>query len=234
MHTRDDVATTDVAGAYLKATMKDVVFMKFHGESVDILCEMNPKHERFVTIEQGKRTLYVRLIKAIYGCVKSALLWYELFSETLKKMGFKLNPYDPCVANCMIEGKQCTIVWYVDDNKISHVDPRVVGMVIERIESRFDKMTVTRGREHEFLGMSISYTGDGTATIAMKRYLQEAIDESQMVISRGAATPAKRDLFEIDETSPRLNQKEAVRYQRVLHMLVARYLRVTYRTNPST
>ena len=31
-----------------------------------------------------------------------------------------LNPYNPCVANCMIGGMQCTIAWYVDDNKISH------------------------------------------------------------------------------------------------------------------
>ena len=46
-------------------------------------------------------------------------------------MGFELNPYDMCVANAMINGKQCTIVWYVDDNKISHVDPNVVTDIIK-------------------------------------------------------------------------------------------------------
>ena len=70
--------------------------------------------------------LYVRLVKAIYGCVKSALLWYDLFHNTLKEMGFALNSYDSCIANCTINGRQCTIAWYVDDNKISHVDPDVV------------------------------------------------------------------------------------------------------------
>ena len=45
-------------------------------------------------------------------------------------MGFKLNPYDACVANKTINGKQCTIVWYVDDNKISHVDANVVTEII--------------------------------------------------------------------------------------------------------
>ena len=55
------------------------------------------------------------------GCVKSALLWYELYTNTLKDIGFELNPYDLCVANKDINGKQCTIVWHVDDNKISHV-----------------------------------------------------------------------------------------------------------------
>ena len=139
-----------MVGAYLKAFMDDFVVMKFTGESVTILCKLNPKHRKFVVIENGIEVLYVRLIKALYGCVKSALLWYDLFHNTLKDMGFVLNPYDPCVANCMIQGKQCTIACYVDDNKISHVDPNVVSMVIGRIEERFGKMTVTRGREHFF------------------------------------------------------------------------------------
>ena len=78
------------------------------------------------------KVLYVRLVKAIYGCVKSALLWYDLFNNTLNEMGFVLNPYDPCIANCIIDGSQCTIAWYVDDNKISHVEPAVVTMIIKK------------------------------------------------------------------------------------------------------
>jgi hypothetical protein len=46
-----NVATADVAGAYLKAFMDDFVLMKFTGESVDILCKMNPKHTKFVTVK---------------------------------------------------------------------------------------------------------------------------------------------------------------------------------------
>ena len=71
---RRDVATADVAGAYLKAYMDDFVIMKFTGKSVDILCKLNPEHIKFVVFEKGIKVLYVRLIKAIYGCVKSALL----------------------------------------------------------------------------------------------------------------------------------------------------------------
>jgi len=90
-------------------------------------------------------------------------------------MGFELNPYDTCVANKMINGKQCTICWYVDDNKISHVDAKVVASVVEKIEERFGKMTVTRGKEHVFLGMNIRFNDDGTASVRMKEYVQEAI-----------------------------------------------------------
>ena len=135
--------------------MDDLVLMKFTGESVNMLCNLNPEHESFVVTENGVKVLYVCLIKAIYGCVNSALLWYEMFSTRLKDMGFVLNPYDPCIANCMIDEKQCTVAWYVDDNKISHEDPKVVSMIIDRLEEHFGKMTVTRGKEHVFLGMKI-------------------------------------------------------------------------------
>ena len=46
------------------------------------------------------------LVIAIYGCIKSALLWYNLYVSTLKDMGFKINPYYKCKANKMINGNQ--------------------------------------------------------------------------------------------------------------------------------
>jgi Reverse transcriptase (RNA-dependent DNA polymerase) len=156
-HEGRDVATADVVGAYLRAYMDDEVIMKFSGEFVDILLGMKPEYETFVVLENGVKVLYVLLLKAMYGCVKSALLWYKIFTETLENMGFVLNPYEPCMANCIIKGKQCTIAWYVDDNKISHVDPEVVSMVKDKIEAVFDKMTVTRGRDHNFLGMKVHF-----------------------------------------------------------------------------
>ena len=30
-------------------------------------------------------------LRAIYGCLESALLWYHLYSSTLQQMDFKLN-----------------------------------------------------------------------------------------------------------------------------------------------
>jgi hypothetical protein len=224
-HEGRDVGTADVAGAYLKAYMDDYVLMKFTGASVGILCAMNAAHAQNVTVENGTKTLYVRLVKAIYGCVKSALLWYDLFSGQLKDMGFVLNPYDPCIANCLIKGKQCTIAWYVDDTKISHVDPTIVTSIIEQLEARFDKMTVTRGLEHTFLGMNIRYTGQGQAIITMKQYLEEALAECGMDITHQAVTPALKDLFDVDEKLPQLSKKEG----EVFHSVCAKLLYVTLR-----
>jgi hypothetical protein len=164
--------------------------------------------------------LYARLDKAIYRCVKSALLWYNLFTSKLKDMGFVLNAYDHCIANCNIDGSQCTVAWYVDDNKISHKDPAVVTRIIELIETQFDKMTVTRGNEHVFLGMHIKYNGDGTAEMKMKDYLVETIQKSGMDITSDAPTPATRSLFVVDDDSPLLNKGEAETFHSVATTLL--------------
>jgi len=220
-----DVAIADVTGAYLNADMGDLVHMKFQGATVDIMCEIDPTMEEFVVIEQGQRTLYVQLMKALYGCVQSALLWYQMFSTTLIDMGFKLNPYDLCVANATINGKQCTVLWYVDDNLISHVDPKVVTSIIKKIEDRFGKMTVTRGKSHEFLGMKIDFTDDKAVEIDMKEFLKGAIDDFSEDILRNAATPAKRDLFELTLGAKRLDKTRA----ELFHSIVAKLLYVCKR-----
>eukprot|EP00980_Cylindrotheca_fusiformis_P000254 scaffold55_cov113-Cylindrotheca_fusiformis.AAC.1 len=43
----------------------------------------------------------------------------------------------------MPDGKQCTVCWYVDDLKISHEKKEVVESLVEKIEERYGKMTVT-------------------------------------------------------------------------------------------
>ena len=40
----------------------------------------------------------------------------------LKTRRLIINPYDPCVANMVVNGKHTTITWHVNDLKISYVD----------------------------------------------------------------------------------------------------------------
>ena len=68
----------------------------------------------------------------LYGTLNASLLFWKDLTGTIGEWnfgddnhGFILNLYNSCVANCMINGKQCTILWHVDDLKISHEDPAV-------------------------------------------------------------------------------------------------------------
>ena len=85
-----------------KVASWDVVIVKFEGDSVDIMCQVNPAYEEFVEIKRGKGFVFFQLLKALYGCLRSALLWYNLYVSILKGLGFELNRYDQCVANKII------------------------------------------------------------------------------------------------------------------------------------
>ena len=63
----------------------------------------------------------------------------QLVSRYSKGHGFVINAYDPCIANCTIDGAQCTIAWYVGDTNISHVDSTVVTSIIDKIEERLTR-----------------------------------------------------------------------------------------------
>ena len=137
--------------------------------------------------------------------MQSALLWYQTFKGQLESMGFKLNPYDPCVANMEINDYQCTVCWYVDDVKISHQDPKVVDELIALLEKQFRKMTVTRGKRHTYLGMNINFNDDGNISIEMKDYLKKSIDAFGEQIKGTAPPPEKKnDLFDTNNTTKQL------------------------------
>ena len=128
----------------LQYPCKKQVLLKLRGIFVDIMCKINEEYKKHVRVEKGQKVLYLKTLRAIYGCIESSLLWYALYKETLEGEGYKLKPYDFCVANKLVNGKQCTIVWYVDDNKVSHVEPKVINELLNKIRFIFGDITVKR------------------------------------------------------------------------------------------
>ena len=69
------VATIDITGAYLECDMgkEDEVIMTIDPFLAKLLEQIDP------TVEQNtdeKGVVYVKLKKALYGCIQSAKLWY--------------------------------------------------------------------------------------------------------------------------------------------------------------
>ena len=211
-----DVAIFDIPGAFLQAKLKkngnERTLMKLEGDFVDIMCDINPEHKPNITYENGKKTLYMEIMQAIYGCLESSLRWYEFYSETLKAEGYVINPYDKCVANKEIDKNQCTIIWYVDDNKVSHKDTKVVDDVLEMIRGHFGDITVSRGEEHTFLGMNIKVRKDKKIEIEMKDQLKETIDMFETFeenkIEEIVTSPAQKLLRECNDECPKLERRK--------------------------
>ena len=143
-------------------------------------------------------------------------------------MGFVLNPYDHCVANKEINGSMCTIVFYVDDNKISHKDPQVVRSVVESLKGHFGELTVTEGKKFDFLGMNITIRDDKKIEIEMKDQINEAINWIGEEVNHMPKTPANRNLFSVDENSVPLGKEKSDTF----HSVVAKLLYISKRGRP--
>ena len=81
---------------------------------VEMICQINTEYQklirRFNKKNDGVRKVLIgKVSKAIYGTLLGAVLLYNKLKGVLTNMGFKMNDYDKCTFNKMINGKQCTI-----------------------------------------------------------------------------------------------------------------------------
>lgn len=201
----------------MHADMDETVYIKLVGKMAKLLVMADPKlYQKCVRIENSKPLLYAKLRKALYGTLKVALLFWKLLSKTLQQWGFIVNPYDSCVVNKQINGSQCTILWHVDDLKISHREPNVVTSVIKRLNDEFgDKapLTVTRGKVHKYLGMTIDYSvPDKVVMISMKDYIKSMLDALSDDMNGESATPAGNHLFQVNENGVKLDEDKAIMF----------------------
>jgi hypothetical protein len=110
--------------------------------------------------------------------------------KDLESKDFEINPYDPCVANKMIEGKQFTVTWHVEYLKMLNMEEGEVTKMIDRLESIYGEFRVSRGKVHEYLGMTFNFDTAGEVKVAMIYYLKGVIRDFPEVIMGSATTPA--------------------------------------------
>ena len=201
-----DIATADIPGAFLQSDMDEKVHMQLDGKMAELLVKIEPAlYRKYLQNEHGKPVMYVELRKALYGTLCAAILFWRKLSSVLMDQGFVLNPYDSCVANKMINGKQCTILWHVDDLKISHMDPTVVTSVLEKLTGVFStqpSLSITRGKVHEYLGMTLDFSKQGTVEIKMDKYIKDMLDGVPDDMKGESPTPAANHLFQVNEINP--------------------------------
>jgi len=101
------IVTVDIPCAFMHAEMDEVVHVKLEGVMAELLVHVNPdKYGPYMTIEHGKKVMYVQLLKVLYGSLQAALLfWQNLSSFLIDNLGFVSNWYDSCVVNKDINGK---------------------------------------------------------------------------------------------------------------------------------
>jgi hypothetical protein len=231
-------ATCDIPGAFMQSDMKGKVVVKLEGVMAEVILRIYPTlYTKYATKENGKEVIYVILTKALYGTLQAALLFWQNLSTQLKEWGFEINPYDFCVANKTINGKQCTIIWHVDDLKNSHVEVKAVTTILDLLDAKYGQeivgrkrapLTIYRGKIHDYLGMTLDYSEPGYVKLDMTAYLQKLFEKMPEEFDGTATSPAADYLFKIVDEIEELDEKSADFF----HATVAKLLFLCKRGRP--
>ena len=93
------VKTVDIPGAFLQGDWpqdEHPGYVMFEGIMVDMICEIDTSYyDKIVWSKDRKmKFLYGQLIKAVYGTLLGAIIFYNKLSKHLTNPGFVLNKYD--------------------------------------------------------------------------------------------------------------------------------------------
>ena len=73
------VATVDIPGAFLHATMDEQVIMRTDGAMFELMVKIDPKkYKSFLERRNGKPVIFVQLKKALYDTLEAALLFWKI------------------------------------------------------------------------------------------------------------------------------------------------------------
>jgi hypothetical protein len=160
-------------------------------------------YRKYVSVDaKGSAILYVKMQKAIYGLLRSALHFYKKLVSDLESTGFKVNPYEPCVADKTVNGTQMTVCWHVNDLKVFHVDPKEVTKFGEWLSKTYGVSIAThRGKVHDYLGMIFDFSEKGKVIINMIEYIKGIINDFPEEIIATRTSSAANYLFTVQDPS---------------------------------
>ena len=232
-----DIDTVDIPNAFIQTKIEDnndKVVMRMRGKLAEYLVMIAPEiYSPYIVLEKGKKVLYCEAQNAIYGTLKAALLFNKKLIKDLVDYGFAVNPYDVCVWNKTVQGKQLTAIFHVNDMKVSHVDPQVNTEFIEYLRDKYEvddndelpKLKATRREIHDFLGMTLDFSIKGKVMVKMIKYVKEMMEDFQEY--KAAKTPAGELLFKTRECN-KFNKEKT----EIFHTMVAKGLLLCKRARP--
>ena len=154
--------------------------------------------------------------------MESAKLWYDHFRANLER-----NPVEMCIFNKFKNlDEQVTIGIHVDDQIITSQSRVNLESTITAIEEMFKETKVTKGRMHNYIGMTLDFTLKGKYKVKMQKYIEDKLKEYN--VTGKSKTPSGQDLFYIDKSSQDLSEEET----ELFHSKIASLLFLAKKTRP--
>jgi Reverse transcriptase (RNA-dependent DNA polymerase) len=193
-----DLCQLDVKNAFLHGDLKEEVFM-----------EIPPGFAN-----EQLRDKVCRLKRSLYGLKQSPRAWFERFSMTMKRLGYRQGDVDHTMFIQRKDEKNCILIVYVDDIVLTGNDLVEMKRLKASLAKEFKMKDL--GELCYFLGIEVARSKKGVVLL-QQRYVLDLLSDTGMLGCKPANTP-------IDPnhklSGGRGNQMEKDQYQRLVGRLI--------------
>ena len=123
----------------------------------------------------------------------------------------------------IVNDKSWTIIFPVGDLKMSEVDSNIVASVLAEIGAEYRKMvkiTITRGKIHKYLGMTINYSLPEKWILSMVNYMVKMLYDTPEDMKGESATPFAHHFLYLAEDATTLSQTGAESFHHFLAQIL--------------
>ena len=134
-----DITTANTPGAFLQTDYeKGDIHIKMKWAMVTLLEEIYPAFYKYLIYLDScsRKCMDSEANKAIYGTLDTSLLLWIFFQKS-RRNGLRENKNKCCTMKKIVKGKQCTILWHVDDLNMLHDDSEIVSSVLSDIDAEY-------------------------------------------------------------------------------------------------
>ena len=168
--------------------------------------------------------MILKVMKAMYGLVESAWLWYKELERHLTQIGYTVSSNDRGLFYKRVyrDGK-CVASNFASvhvDDIISAASPNAEGRKLESefwesMEKRWPGIKMQRGPTYKHLSWNISQDpATGEIRKSQRDYLLELIKEYG--VEKEHKLPCRADLLSADLESPKLSERDITRFRSIL------------------
>jgi hypothetical protein len=205
-----DVSITDVKAAYVNAELKSVkVRMIFRGQLVQLLTEvyLSVYKQDITPYIEPDGSLLVEVLKALYGLVEAALLWYQHLTGTLQSIGYSVSKHDRGVLfkHDTNTNKKAFICIHVDDILLSTNSKEYAEELKSCLIKAYKDINVQENTNQLFyLGMQLDMKPEEKSVhISQPGFIKDILTAHP--VSKGVNCPAAHNLFENDEKAAKVD-----------------------------
>ena len=188
------VSTIDIKGAYLNATLKSViVYIRLAKDLSAIYATLRPQYKKFL---RPDGTMILRVRKALYGLIESAMLWYEHLCASLISLGYKCLASDKGMFTREDAKGKSTLCVHVDDILHTCTHPSHEEHLRAGLRSLYKDITLHEGNEVSYLGMLINCNREkGEIKVSQPAYIDNLIKKHN--VTKEYNTPCTGTLMTI-------------------------------------